>query len=385
MHGCVAAPGRPLIAWRPGAAGILANTATMAGAILMALLLLAGCSSIGPGTVTRDRFDYTAAVAESWKSQMLLNLVKLRYGDTPVFLDVGQIISGYTLEGTLSAGGTIFNTPGGVPGVPDSSVILGAQGRYTDRPTITYAPLVGERFARAMMTPLPPPAILSLIQSGYPVDAVLRLAVHEVNGLRNRYGGDFRARPADPEFYALLRDLRRIQAAGGIGIRVQRTDRGEAILMTLRQKVDAATTEAILAVRQLLGLDPTAQDIRVVYGSVAANDKELAILSRSILEILIDLSSFISVPEAHVLERRVGPTHEDEGGAEGPIRPLIRIGSATERPNDVFAAVRYRGHWFTIDDHDMPSKRLFSFLMFLFTLVETGGKEGAPVVTIPAQ
>jgi hypothetical protein len=47
--------------------------------------------------------------------------------------------------------------------------------------------------------------------------------------------------------------------------------------------------------------------------------------------------------------------------------------------------VRYRGHWFTIDDHDMPSKRLFTFLMFLFTLVETGGKEGAPIVTIPAQ
>ena len=214
--------------------------------------------------MTRDRFDYSSAVAESWKSQMLMNLVKLRYGDTPVFLDVGQIISGYTVEGTLSAIGTLFSAPGVVPGVPDSSVGLGAQGRYTDRPTITYAPLVGERFARAMMTPLPPPAILSLIQAGYPVDAVLRLTVHEVNGIRNRYGGDLRARPADPEFYALLRHLRRIQAAGGIGLRVQRTDRGEAILMTLRQKVDAATAEAILAVRQLLGLDPAAQDIRVV-------------------------------------------------------------------------------------------------------------------------
>jgi hypothetical protein len=127
------------------------------------------------------------------------------------------------------------------------------------------------------------------------------------------------------------------------------------------------------------------QDIRVVYGSAAANDKELAILSRSILEILVDLAPFISVPEADVLERRVGPTHEDEVGSEGPIPPLIQIGSAVERPGDAFAAVRYRGHWFAVDDHDMPSKRLCTFLMFIFTLVETGSKEGAPVMTIPAQ
>jgi hypothetical protein len=64
---------------------------------------------------------------------------------------------------------------------------------------------------------------------------------------------------------------------------------------------------------------------------------------------------------------------------------LIRVGSAAARPNDAFTAVRYHGYWFAIDDHDMPSKRLFTFLMFLFTLVETGGKEGAPVVTIPVQ
>jgi hypothetical protein len=147
-----------------------------------------------------------------------------------------------------------------------------------------------------------------------------------------------------------LRDLRRIQTAGGIGLRVQRTDQNEAILLTFRQHVDPAIAETVRAVRQRPGLDPTAQEIRVVYGSIAANNKELAILSRSILEILIDLASFITVPEAHVLERRVGPTHEDEGGAEGPIRPLIRIGSAAARPHDAFATVHYRSYWFTIDD-----------------------------------
>jgi hypothetical protein len=353
--------------------------------LLLTALAMAGCASIGPGTVTRDRFDYTAAVAESWKSQMLLNLVKLRYGDTPVFLDVGQIVSGYTVQSSFSALGSVFSTSGVVPGVPNSSVTLGAQGQFTDRPTITYTPLAGERFARSLMTPIPPPALLSLIQAGNPVDVVLRLTVHVVNGLQNRFGGDLRARPADPEFYRLLERLRRIQLSGAIGLRVRRVDREEAVLMTFRHQVDPSIEADLLAVRQMLGLDPRAREFQVVYGSVAANNQQIALLSRSVLEVLVDLSSLISVPEAHVADRRVTPTAEPEVGPSGSIRPLILIGSAPERPADVFLTVPYRGYWFWIDDRDMPSKRLFSFLMFIFTLVETGGKEGAPVLTIPTQ
>jgi hypothetical protein len=166
-------------------------------------------------------------------------------------------------------------------------------------------------------------------------------------------------------------------------MRVHRVDREEATLLTLREKVDPSIEADILAVRQMLGLDPSARELRVVYGAVAANDKELAILSRSILEVLIELSSFISVPEAHVADRRVGPTAEPEVGPSGPIRPLIRIASSPERPADAFVAVPYRDYWFWIDDRDVPSKRLFSFLFFIFTLTETGGKEGLPVLTIP--
>ncbi len=53
---------------------------------------LAGCAGIGPSTVSRDRFDYTEAISDSWKHQMLLNMIKIRYGDAPVFLDVSSVI-----------------------------------------------------------------------------------------------------------------------------------------------------------------------------------------------------------------------------------------------------------------------------------------------------
>ena len=65
--------------------------------VVMTSLALAGCSGMGPGTVPRDRFDYNRAIANSWKEQTLLNIVKLRYLDMPLFVEVASVVSGYTL------------------------------------------------------------------------------------------------------------------------------------------------------------------------------------------------------------------------------------------------------------------------------------------------
>jgi hypothetical protein len=345
---------------------------------LPGLFALSGCSGIGPTTVVPSRFDYTAAIGDSWKQQMLINMVRMRYGDAPVFLDVASVISQFQIAGGINWGGTFNNPPW------SNSQAFGVTGAYADRPTVTYMPLSGDKFTRTFMKPIPPPAILTLIQAGYPIDLVLRFCVHSVNGVRNRYGGSARARHADPEFYPLLERLRKIQDSGVIGLRVEKTGEMEGVLMNLRGKVDASTQEDIDFVRKTLGLDPAAGEFRIAYGSVAKDDKELAILTRSILEIIVDLASCIEVPAAHVEEKRVNPTMPDDTVEGVPVPPLISIHSSRLFPGDACLAVPYRNHWFWIDDRDMRSKSLFSFVMIIFSLTDTEGKEGAPIITIPA-
>jgi hypothetical protein len=340
--------------------------------------------SIGPQSVPRDRFDYTEAVADSWKSQMLLNLVKIRYADAPVFLDVGQIVAGYSFNQNLgaTAGASFFNG-GAAHNAQVGAFGLAAGGSLNVSPTITYSPMSGERFARSLMTPIPPSVILSLIQAGSPVEYIFRTSVQSVNGVDNRRVGELYVRRANPEFYALLPYLARLQSSGDIGIRVQQVAQETKFNLTFRSRITAAEEQALRHAATILGLDPTAREFQVVYGTMASNDREIALLTRSILEILVDMASYISVPEAHVTERRVRPTPEGDTGPNGPIPPLIRIASSAERPADAFVAVPYLDHWFYVDNRDLPSKRMFSSLMFIFTFVETGSKEAPPVLTIP--
>jgi hypothetical protein len=234
------------------------------------------------------------------------------------------------------------------------------------------------------MTPIPPSVILNLIQSGSPVDEIFRISVQSINGIDNRRVGRLYVRRANPEFYALLPYLERLQLSGDIGMRVQPIDRGEAKLsMIFRPGIAAAEESALRNAANILGLDPAAQEFQVVYGTVASNDRQIALLTRSIYEILTDIASYITVPEAHVTERRVRPTTEGDVGPRGSLPPLIRIASSAECPTDAFVTAPYLGYCFSIDNRDLPSKQSFSSIMFLFTFVETGSKEAAPILTIP--
>ena len=341
-------------------------------------LLLTGCASIGPPTVTRDRFEYVTAISDSWKRQMLLNLLKVRYADAPIFMDVGSVISSYSVEGELR-----LNAQYASPDRGDTYGNVGATGRYADRPTITYQPLSGEKFAKSLMTAIPITGILSLIQSGYPSDLVLRFCVNTINGLDNAYGGSGNPRMGNPKFRELMTALRDSQVMGGSGLRIKTVKNTQTTVMFFRPAQDE--TAAVNAkIRALLGLNAETNEFNIVMGTMAENDREIAILSRSILQVMIDYASYIDVPQADIAENRVyRPQRTPE--QERMFPPLIDIHHGATCPSDAYAAVKYRDQWFWIDDRDSKSKNSLSCLMFMFSLTEGATSQPAPIVTVPAR
>ena len=62
--------------------------------LLLALLPLCGCA-IGSKAIRGNYNSYNQTIAINQNQQMLLNLVRLKYRETPVFLKVGALSTSY--------------------------------------------------------------------------------------------------------------------------------------------------------------------------------------------------------------------------------------------------------------------------------------------------
>jgi hypothetical protein len=344
-------------------------------------LIETGCyRPIGPQSVTRDRHLYAASLSDSWKEQTLLNIIKMRYVDPPVFVDVGNIVASYSLvQGVTVAGNIVPNNQ-----TPDATI--GGFGTYSNSPTITYTPLTGNKFIRSLATPLPPEAVFSGIQSGLPADVTLFASVASINGLKNQEATLHGILPADPKFHRMRELARQIQVSGAVRVVVKK-EAGEEVVSFVSfptENISPQVQADIVEIRGLLGLNPTVSEFKIVYGGTASNDREIAVITRSILSLMRTMAAQVEVPDEDLAQKRAYAGFEHDKDVPGGLR-LIRIHSGKSVSPDAFVAVKYRNTWFWIDDTDLDSKEVFSLMMMLFTMVDTGPKENQPVVTIPAR
>ncbi len=255
---------------------------------------------------------------------------------------------------------------------------------YQDRPTISFAPLTGDKFTRSLLRPIPPVGIFQLIQAGYPADFVLQVTVRALNGISNHRSVGDEGQRADPEFYPLVEALRRLQLDETVSLQLEKRGTEDVGVLVLASSRTPKVNQDLRFVADTLHLKPGKDgQVSIVFGAVQSNDKELAVLSRSMFEILLELASGIDVPAEDVAGQRTLPSARLASAENPRDRPLVRIRSGPAAPRDAFAAVPYRNTWYWIDDGDFASKRVFTMLMIFFSLAESGGTPQVPVLTIP--
>ncbi|WP_431267190.1 hypothetical protein [Dankookia sp. P2] len=312
-------------------------------ALALLSLGLAGCNAgVGPQRLDLDQMGYADALGEGLKRQMLLNMVRLRYADVPTFLSVSQLIAGYQVQATGQLGLNAY--PNAAPG---NYATVGGTVQYTNRPTFTFTPVTGQRFAQSYLRPLAPAELLSLAQSGAPVDLLFRLGVQSVNGLPNGATQEGQAQAASGGFMALMHALRTIQAAGAVSLRFERGKAGPRVFLVLGDDRSTAG-EAARQVRRLLGLSPGMPELEVVYGRIPRGHGQVAVLTRSVLQVLYDLGGQIEVMAEDVARGETRPTD--------PGERLIRVRQGDRAPADAYAAVTYRGRAFGSSKATLPPR-----------------------------
>ncbi len=394
---------------------------------------LLGCRSIGPDGIREFRLDYGAAIVETRNSQMLANLVRLRYGEPPHFLQVANV----SVTESAARGGSVEVSAAPVP----AGGAIGGHVSITQTPTISYHPLQGREFAARLLEPLSIPILMSELQMGWRIDRLMLCCVQRVNGLWNMpsasgptpmaaprgSGSDFRA-------MALLLEQLRLNEAlqirfHSVAHRSDDVDHGltageqpppSPLSINSRSRVECHVSIALIErprsasaeeaqqnrraigrVKDLLGLAQQRNDFCVVSvpSQDGVPDDEIEIASRSLLGTMYYLSQAVDVPyddvERGVVRRTQGRSDTCGGrpsSSEGcgfdwyaANNHTFRVYENVAEPEDyhVFAKVRYRGLWFYIKDNDIETKSTFSLLDQLFQFQAAVASGSGPALTLP--
>ena len=396
----------------------------------MSLLCIALPGCIGPRSLELTRLRYDQAVHETSEQQWLRNIVRLRYGDLPSFMDVSAITSQFELS---SRGGL---TAGQERASPNQSLFGDASLQFRDAPTLSYTPRDPTELTRTMVAPVGITALGLMANNGWSLEDVLRVMVADVNGLENAPGAEQLIPESVPPLTPfgamsqLAGHLRRervivlatadlskpVSPAIAAG-RLDGSDFVQAVSNKLEYRASGRPEEVILTrtepgyklslspaaqghpeadeLRQLLRLTPGRQEYGIkrvdVPGGIGllplpdALDS-IDVRTRTLLDMLIFLSKGVRVPEEHACRGLAAQTIGPDGNPfdwTAVTRGLFQVCYQKKRPKDAAVAIEYEGYWYFISASDKRSKSTLALIQTLFNLQLSEPKKGGPVLTLP--
>lgn len=350
--------------------------------IFLTSILMTGCvGKLGPNALKNDCLTYNRAVQHSNDTQLLLNLVRLRYRDTPTFLQIGVISSAYEFKRSVSA--EIRDD--------SSSDVFRAGVDLTDRPTTTYSPIRGKGFSEELLAPLQLQSILLLNSSGWQMDRILRVVVQRMNHLANApsaSGPTPEHAPYYKEFMELMDVIRELELYDAINLVVDKHPRTGRPVVAIALDESKPYNNLYSRFWKLLDVDPDNYHVRMVpfIGSERQRD-EVYVDTRSPLSMLYFLSQGVNAPARDEENGRVTVTFDENGNYFDWSEVLGGIMTIQSRPMCIKNCTKpcgkvicYRGAYFYIDDRDLDSKATFSLLSQLMAL--QGSCPMLPALTI---
>ena len=345
-----------------------------------AALTLSGCAQFGPKAIEASRTDYNIAMHRTEEEQSLLNLVRLRYGDRPYFLEATALNTQFSIAPSLEARSTLNS---------DAADIYNIGGRlaFEEKPTISYAPLTGEAFVRQVLSRISLETILLLDASGWRTERVLRLCVEKLNNLDNaaRASGPTPANGADTSKFTRAISIISVFLENG-DLRFYRKDSGENQNFVAVFSAEAKSSPNYNELMSLLELDSTLGEYTLAANAVNADGATISFSTRSFMGVLYFLSLAVDVPQEHLAAGTAVTTKTPTGSPfdwSEVTKGLLKINAGDKEQHNANVGVQYRGTWFYIEDTDTESKSTFALLGQLYALQSKNDGNNAPVLTLP--
>ena len=389
---------------------------------------MSGC--VGPKAVKVSRIRYNEAYRDTNDQQLLLNIVRLRYADSPVFIDLPNITSQFELAGQGNFNGGYGNQ---FPG----NTRLGFGGLSArDTPTLSFHPREGHEIARALLTPLSA-ELFSVINTGANIEQLLLMTLNDFNDVRNAPRATT-LQPRVPDDNERFRDGVRLMASlierdalelligtteeadeasdpvpassvrGGDMLSAAKdgyvfrargdgkmtlVKREKGLVMKIRPRfVDSPDMYALAEIfrftpgRRIYRIKSELTGDATTRNPSALGDDTIYLNLRSVLQIMTFLSKGVCVPAEHVATGVAPTTPGPDGQPFDWTRitaGMFFVRSDKHRPKDAEVAIQHRGYWFYIARNDVSSRAVLAILEILFALEESEEKPGGPLLTLP--
>ncbi len=360
--------------------------ALAAATLIVAGTLLAGCAAFSGHVLKETRGTLNETAAQTNAEQMLRNIVRLRYGDTPYFLDVGSVSTSATMGATLalSASGTLGLDPtfGVAPGVA-----------FSQTPSFVFAPLAGEKYAKQLLRPLDLRTLALLRAAGFGLREILLVFADAINGVPNAPAATLYAPREVPDWTTFRRvaDLiERFESRGWLQIGVDSAAGtpapGADLVLSVSIDAAASANAEFQEFARLLNLDPQGLTYRVATAAGGGGGRNIALRPRSILAAMRFLSKGVVVPAPDVAAGIV-PVLRGDGGAtfdwNRMLDGVIRIASREDAVEGAHVGVRAHERWFYIDTRDLASKQTFALLETAYALQAGDVPPVTTILTLP--